>query len=68
MFLIDDCIELHVNIVPSNGESSSTALTFQTRILNKEETYFMKDTLILMGIGFTVILLFLMILFKALNI
>ena len=69
MFLIDDSTEVHVNLIPSTqdfGLKGSHALV-QSRIINKEEKDFINHTLFLMALGFIIILVFLIILMKSMD-
>ncbi len=66
MFVLDDSEYIGITLVPKDL-SQSYASTIDYRLINMEEQQFMIQTLILMGLGFLLILLLLIVLFKALN-
>ena len=66
MFVLDDTANVTINFVPNDDKSQMKA-NLEFRLINSQERQFMNQTLALMGIGFVLILGFLIILFKALN-
>jgi hypothetical protein len=66
MFVLDDTKYAAFNLIPLNS-SSKMNLNLEYRLINKEERKYMNETLALMGIGFILILGFLIVLFRALN-
>eukprot|EP00347_Sterkiella_histriomuscorum_P019139 403342799 len=66
LFVLDDTEYVSINLVP---QESQKAVNFdmEYRLINQEEQKFMMETLALMGIGFLLILVLLIFLFKALN-
>ncbi|CDW81204.1 UNKNOWN [Stylonychia lemnae] len=66
MFVLDDTQYVSINLAPINTQNG-TNLEIDYRLINKEEQKFMIQTLMLMGVGFLLILVLLIVLFKALN-
>lgn len=66
MILLERTEYMVINVIPDDVSSPYLAYIL-FRLINKEEKTFVKETLTLMGIGFVLILAFLVILFKALN-
>ena len=67
MFNIEDCLELHVTVIPINqGEINKVKMN--VRLINQEEKDFVMHTLVLMGVGFVVVFGFIVLMFKSLNV
>ncbi len=66
LFVLDDTEYIGITLIPKDS-SKQFSLDIDYRLINMEEQQFMVQTLILMCLGFLLILLLLLVLFKALN-